>query len=75
MREKGVIRAYIPDRGFGFIRHVGTPDLFFHVSQFRPESFSDEQVVGRGLHVEFEVQQTSKGLAAVDITVLRQVAK
>ncbi|HWR35358.1 MAG TPA: cold shock domain-containing protein [Clostridia bacterium] len=67
MREKGTIKTYFDDRGFGFIRRVGCPDVFFHCSQVGTEG--DRQITVGAL-VEFEIVQADKGLRAVMVTLL-----
>src|ERR1035441_1751341 len=50
MREKGTIKRYLPERGFGFIEtDGGGADLFLHVSELRPEvpQRSEERRVGK----------------------------
>ena len=67
MREKGTIKRYNGNRGFGFISHLGTPDLFFHCTQV---GVADGQVITEGMEVEFETEATSKGLMAIRVTLL-----
>jgi len=63
MREKSIVKWYSVARGYGFIKHRGCPDLFVHRSQLQGvESLTEGQLV------EFEVTQTRKGLAAVNVT-------
>jgi CspA family cold shock protein len=52
MREKGIIKAYVTDRGFGFIGRAGCADIFFHVSEFEPD---DIKLIQKGTPVEFTV--------------------
>ncbi len=52
MRHQGVIARFNRDRGFGFIRRAGAPDLFFHVS----EVLSDQlQALEPGMQVSFDL--------------------
>jgi hypothetical protein len=44
MRERGSIKKYYRDRGFGFIRRQGCPDLFVH---FR-EALADQDEIPEG---------------------------
>ncbi len=61
-RETGVVKAWNPDRGFGFVQRVGAPDLFLHIKAF-PRGASDP-VVGDEVTFEVEVQPDGKPRAA-----------
>jgi CspA family cold shock protein len=67
MREKGKIKTYFSERGFGFIRRAGCADVFFHVKDVETEN---PETVFEGAEVEFEVVQTERGLRAMDVAVL-----
>lgn len=62
MRESGVVKAWNPDRGFGFVRRADAPDLFLHVKAF-PRG-TTEPTVGDELTFEVEVQPDGKERAA-----------
>jgi cold shock protein len=68
MRDKGTIRKYFEDRGFGFILREGAPDLFFHVKDVG--GINAGRIIQEGALVEFEVTQTDRGLRAVDVVLL-----
>jgi CspA family cold shock protein len=68
MREKGKIRSYLADRGFGFIQRCGAPPVFFHIKQV--QNLEDETQLQPGVELEFEVEQHSKGLNAVDVVLV-----
>jgi cold shock CspA family protein len=36
MRERGIIKTYLSEKGFGFIGRNGAADLFFHISALEP---------------------------------------
>ena len=55
---EGVITAYWPRRGYGFVEHSGPP-IFFHISQVSPGLRPL-----RGARVQCIVDETAKGLAA-----------
>ena len=58
----GKIKNWIGDRGFGFIvDDAGGPDVFLHINEV-PQG--DRQLLKAGTVVNFEVQETPKGLAA-----------
>ena len=63
--EQGKI-ARLTDRGFGFISREGVEkDLFFHSKELQGVTF-DELKVGDA--VTFEVTETEKGPAAVNVS-------
>jgi cold shock CspA family protein len=67
MRERGVIRRYFLDRGFGFIARSNATEIFFHVKQTNTEGFE----LREGVEVEFTARLEPDGRQrAVDVTVL-----
>ena len=68
MRDKGTIKMYNADRGFGFILRQGTRDLFFHVRDV--VNGADGAALLPGVTVEFDVAPSLKGLRAVDVEVV-----
>ena len=68
MREKGLVKTYFKDRGFGFIARIGAPDVFFHINQVY---WQDEPVlINHGALAEFVVQDTSKGWRALAVVLV-----
>ncbi len=67
MREKGIIKRFFPERGFGFITRDGKPDVFFHCHQVGTE---DEETITAGKLVEFEVTEKDGRYRAVDVVLL-----
>lgn len=65
----GVISRIIPDRGFGFItnRDLCHKGIFIHASRL-PGVVFDETL--RGSRVEFEVETTERGQAAVNVRLI-----
>lgn len=68
MREKGTVKTWFAERGFGFVRRRGCPDVFLHVSNLRDQAQRDDVAPGRA--VEFEVQLGHRGMAAFDAVLL-----
>ncbi len=62
MRETGVVKAWNPDRGFGFVQRTTAPDLFLHIKAF-PRGAA-EPAVGDEVTFEVEVQPDGKPRAA-----------
>lgn len=63
MREIGVIRAFDPLKGFGFIRREKGKDVFF----FYTEITEDDRLLFVGDIVSFMVEKKPKGPRAVDV--------
>src|SRR5215212_3485460 len=61
-REKGTVKWFNPEKGFGFItRENGEKDSFVHHSAIQGSGF---KTLNEGESVEFEVVQGTKGPAA-----------
>lgn len=66
MRQKGTIRKYLPERGFGFIQtDGGGADLFLHCSELRPEV--PQSAIREGVQVMFEVSLKYGRPRAIDV--------
>ena len=59
--NKGKVKFFNTDKGFGFITQNVGEDLFFHVSELRTESANE------GDRVEYEIGEGRKGPCAVNI--------
>jgi CspA family cold shock protein len=64
--QKGEIKKYIDDRGFGFIiPDDGGDDIFFHITNVtgidQPE---------QGIRVEYQITKTPKGLNAINVRLV-----
>lgn len=61
----GKVKWFNDEKGWGFIKQEGGPDVFVHYSQIngdgRRRLFEDETV-------EFEIKEGPKGLQAVNVT-------
>jgi CspA family cold shock protein len=64
--NKGKVKFFNTNRGFGFITQSEGEDLFFHVSELRTETATE------GDQVEYEISEGRKGPCAVNI---REVAR
>jgi uncharacterized membrane protein YsdA (DUF1294 family)/cold shock CspA family protein len=62
VRETGVVKAWNPERGFGFVQRDAAPDLFLHIKAF-PRGAADPEV-GDRVTFEVEVQPDGRTRAA-----------
>lgn len=61
---KGKVIRFNKKKGFGFIKSAEDQDVFFHYSSLVMEGFKDIAVDSE---VEFDVEQTEKGLRASNV--------
>ena len=59
--NKGKVKFFNTNRGFGFITQNSGEDLFFHVSELQAETANE------GDKVEYEISEGRKGPCAVNI--------
>ena len=64
---KGTVKWFNENKGYGFIRQEGGPDVFVHFSAIKDEGF---KTLSEGQPVEFEVTQGDKGPQAVNVVKL-----
>lgn len=65
MREKGKVKWFNAEKGFGFIGRDGGGDIFVHFSAIQAKGY---RTLDEGAAVEFEVKQGMKGLQAENVT-------
>jgi cold shock protein len=64
MQEQGTVKLWI-SRGYGFIRpDRGGDDVFVHVHEL------DRDYLREGARILFDIEETPKGLKAVNCTVI-----
>ena len=63
-REKGSVKWFNANKGFGFITRDSGDDVFVHFRSIRGEG---HRVLHDGQRVEFEVSEGDKGLQADDV--------
>ena len=61
--EKGKVKWYNEKRKYGFIMREDSTDIFVHQSGLKV------QAIYEGQTVLFDIQQTKRGLKAVNVTI------
>lgn len=61
---KGTVKMFNADKGYGFIRTEDGKDVFFHYSSLIMDSYKTAE---KGEQVEFEIEETERGLRATNI--------
>ena len=67
MKEKGVVKWFNADKGFGFIQRESGEDVFVHHSAIQSSGYRS---LDEGAHVEFLVTKGPKGLQAAEVAVV-----
>ena len=67
VREKGTVKWFNNDKGFGFIEREKGGDVFVHFKSITAEGYKS---LSEGQRVEFTVTQGQKGLQADDVKVI-----
>jgi len=70
-RCRGTVKWFSDDKGYGFIRGDDGRDAFVHYSAISNAGF---RTLIQGQAVEYELQQSPKGLQAVSVTSPQSVA-
>jgi CspA family cold shock protein len=66
-RERGTVKWFNNDKGFGFISREGGADVFVH---FRAINSDGYRSLAEGQRVEFTVAQGQKGPQAENVTIV-----
>ncbi len=62
--ERGTVKWFNNEKGYGFIKREDGPEVFVHYRSIMMEGFKKLKT---GELVEFEVQQTPRGVQAVNV--------
>ena len=63
--EKGKVKWFNSEKGFGFIEREGGKDVFVHFSAINMDGYKSLE---EGLEVEFDVVEGAKGPQAANVT-------
>lgn len=66
-REKGTVKWFNNEKGFGFIEREQGGDVFVHFKAINCEGYKS---LSEGQRVEFLVTQGQKGLQAEDVSIV-----
>lgn len=64
----GVVKWFNEQKGFGFIKADEGEDVFVHHSAIQSQGF---RTLAEGARVQFEIEQTPKGKAAANVTLVK----
>ncbi len=62
--EQGTVKWFSASKGYGFIQREAGGDVFVHFKSINGEGY---KTLKEGESVEFEVQETEKGLQATNV--------
>jgi CspA family cold shock protein len=66
-RQTGTVKWFNDSKGFGFISREAGEDVFVHHSNIDGGGFRS---LSENQHVEFDVEQSPKGLRAINVRAL-----
>jgi cold shock protein len=65
--EKGTVKWFNENKGYGFIQKESGGDIFVHYSGIENDGF---KTLTEGAQVEFEVENSDKGPRAISVKVI-----
>jgi cold shock protein len=70
-KNVGKVKKFNKEKGYGFITGEDGKDYFFYYTSLNMSGF---KTVDTDAKVEFEAQETERGLRAVDIDIIKEEA-
>ena len=64
--NKGTVKWFNAEKGFGFITSEEGKDLFVHFSEIQKEGF---KTLEEGQHVTFDIKESQKGPQAANVVI------
>ena len=69
--SSGKVKWFNNDKGYGFIEYSSEEDIFVHYSAIRLDGYKS---LNEGDEVNFDLIETSKGLQAQNVILVRSMA-
>jgi len=69
--EKGIVKFFNTEKGFGFICMENQPDIFVHLNDI----LDNPKILLDGQHVEFEIGVGARGPKAKNVKVVPLIEK
>lgn len=67
---KGIVKWFNNEKGYGFIQYTDEEDIFVHYSAINQDGY---KTLTEGQLVEFQLVETSKGLQALNVMVVKEL--
>ncbi len=64
--EQGTVKWFNASKGYGFIQRESGDDVFVHYKSIQVEGY---KTLHQGDDVQFDIEETEKGLQATNVTV------
>lgn len=68
---RGIVKWFNNEKGYGFIEYTDKEDIFVHYSAIKQDGY---KTLEEGQLVEFKLLETGKGLQALDVVVVKELA-
>lgn len=65
--NKGIVKWFNPEKGYGFIQKEDGEDIFVHYSDIQMKGY---KTLEEGEHVEYTIEHTEKGDIARNVVVV-----
>ena len=67
---EGKVKWFNNEKGYGFIEHESSEDIFVHYSQIKKDGF---KTLSEGQDVTFDLIETAKGLQAINVEEINNI--
>ncbi len=69
--EKGIVKWFSNEKGYGFIEYNGQNDVFVHFTGIEGENF---KTLSEGQHVSFRIVEGTRGPQATGVVVVEELS-